>query len=250
MNRKWFFGILANAMCSLFLASTANAEVIGLNFSGGVTGSSSSPIQMTAAQTAGVVSTANWTNLDNSSGTVSNLKNDNAIATTASVSWSCNGIYATNINGTDGDSTMMKGHLDARATGDATVTVSNLPTSLTANGYNVYVYFDAITNTGQVITGYTIGSQTFWTKDTGTFDGTYIQATATDRATVADTGYTTFTNYARFTNLTDSGFTLAADSDTFRAEVAGIQIVSVPEPGTLAILVTGLIGLIVWRRKR
>ena len=198
-------------------------DVISANFATG----QSSTYPMTSDMVAGVTPVKNWNNLTGSSNSAGvTLGDATGTATTAQIAWSCNGTWNTTITPVDGDTTMMKAHLDARASGfpappDATINVGGLPSSITAGGYDVLVYFDATTSTGLVTSGYTIGPQTFWTNDTSTFSGTYVQATGTTKATA-----TAGSNYARFSGLTGSGFTLNADSDAFRAEVSGIQIVA------------------------
>jgi len=221
-------------------------DVISMNFASGNTGT----FPMTADMVAGVLPVKNWNNLtgqSNSTGVT--LDDATGTATTATVVWDSNGTWQTGIDDTlSGDHKMMKAHLDARASGyppplDATITVSGLPDSITALGYDVLVYFDASTSNGSVTSGYTIGNQTYWTNDTSTFSGTYVQAVGTTKA-MATLG----SNYARFTDLTGSSFTLIADSDTFRAEVSGIQIVAnVPEPSTLVLAGMGLLALVALR---
>ena len=202
-----------------YLRTKYHLDAISANFASGT----SSTYPMTADMVAGVTPVNNWNNLTGASNSAGVTLNDaTGTATTAKVAWACNGTWETGIDDTlSGDHKMMKAHLDARVAVDATINVGGLPSSITAGGYDVLVYFDATTATGAVTSGYTIGPQTFWTNDTSTFSGTYVQATGTTKATA-----TPGSNYARFTGLTGSGFTLNADSDTFRAEVSGIQIVA------------------------
>ena len=203
-------------------AGHLRSDVVSANFATGQT----STYSMASDMVAGVTPVKNWNNLTGATNATGVALNDGSgAATTAKIAWRSNGTWNTSITPTDGDTTMMKAHLDARATGDAvgdaTINVGGLPGSITAGGYDVLVYFDSTTDTGLVTSGYTIGPQTFWTNDTSTFSGTYVQATGTTKATA-----TAGSNYARFSGLTGSGFTLNADSDTFRAEVSGIQIVA------------------------
>ncbi len=121
-----------------------------------------------------------------------------------------------------------------------------LPVSLSSN-YQVYAYFDAITNNGAVVAGYSIGGQTYWTQDTASFAGTYVPATGTTEAAA-----TQGSNYAHFTGLSGTSFTLTltpggivppSPDTNFRAELMGIQIVT-PEPTSVAILGVGALGIL------
>ena len=123
-----------------------------------------------------------------------------------------------------GNTRMMNGYLDpVLASKPAVVTVSGLPASITAGGYDVYVYV-----TGDI--------------GTGTNTRTYNYAIGTAMLTVSQTGptptsFSSFTlapsggagNYIVFRNLTAATFTLTATPGTgtnTRAPVNGLQIVS------------------------
>jgi hypothetical protein len=123
-----------------------------------------------------------------------------------------------------GNARMMNGYLDpTTSSSPATVTVSGLPSAITAGGYDVYVYV-----TGEL--------------GTGTAMRTYNYAIGTTTLTVSQTGptptsFTSFTlapaggagNYIVFRNLTATSFTLTATPGTgsqTRAPVNGLQIVA------------------------
>ena len=234
-----------------FLAAVSprsEAAALSLNFASGpdIPGPPPSYL-MDAAESAGVVPLTNWNNLTGASASVSNLVNDSGIITSAMASWTSNGTWETDITVSAGDFKMMKTHLDARASGfpaplDATVTVSGIPSGISTL-YDVYVYFDAVTADGTVLSNYTIGSQTFYTSDTATFNGTFTQATGTTPETRSAGA-----NYVKFSGLTGDSFTLVADSENFRAEISGIQIVAVPEPGSSVLIAMG--GLLALARRR
>ena len=127
-----------------------DGNAISLNFASGPDLQGSPSYDMAPDMVAGVLPTNSWTNLHMASGVENNLVGNLNQPTSASVEWSSNGTWETTIPASDGDTTMMKSHLDARASGfdppeDASVTVSDLPASFLANGYDVYVYFDAAT---------------------------------------------------------------------------------------------------------
>jgi hypothetical protein len=119
---------------------------------------------------------------------------------------------------------MMNGYLDpVHSSMPAVVTVSGLPASITAGGYDVYVYVlgDVGTGTSTRTYRYAIGSTTFTVSQTGPVPTSF-------------TGYTLAPNngagnYIVFRNLTAASFTLTATPGTgtnTRAPVNGMQIVS------------------------
>ncbi len=204
-------------------ANTSFGVAISVNFPGNGAG-----VNVAPAQGAGVHQVGYWNNVaaNTNAGTVNNLLGSTGVATTASVNWDSNGTFSVGgINAAlSGNHAMMKGHLDARASGfppplDTTVTFSNIPANF--GSYDVYVYFDGNLADGSVNSNYTIGSQTFYIQDTATFSGAFVQGTGTTPGT-----RTAGANYVRFENLTGPGFSMIADSESFRAEVAGIQVVS------------------------
>lgn len=185
---------------------------------------------MAATEVAGVKPVARWNGAASIMGTLANLLLADGTATSASVMWnspsmgSNPGEWMMNFVDMPGNTRMMNGYLDPVAVSmPAVVTVSGLPASITAGGYDVYVY----------ITG-DIGM--------GTSTRTYNYAIGTAMFTVSQTGpspasFTSFTlapaggagNYVVFRNLTTAAFTLTATPGTgtnLRAPVNGLQIVS------------------------
>ncbi len=113
----------------------------------------------------------------------------------------------------------------------------------------MYVYYNAVTN-GSVFSTYTIGSTSYYAAANDHFDGsTFIRETNTTSGGPTGT-YVTNANYVEFTNVTGSSFTLTADPQNFRAEINGIQIVSVPEPASFSLLALSGIGLAMAMRRR
>ena len=123
-----------------------------------------------------------------------------------------------------GNTRMMNGYLDpVTASMPAVVTVSGLPASITAGGYDVYVYVTGEVGTGTStrIYNYAIGTATFTVSQTGP---TPITFTSFTLAPAGGAG-----NYVVFRNLTAASFTLTATPGTgtqTRAPVNGMQIVS------------------------
>ena len=135
-----------------------------------------------------------------------------------------------------------------------TVTVSGLEPPFTIHGYDVLVYFDGENGSADWVTQYTIGvdGTTIATvygrdaKDTVQWDGTFVQSFGTSA------GNATAGNYVRFTGLTGSGFTLTATPVTGMGQgpINGLQIIALPEPASLALLVLGLASALAARARR
>jgi hypothetical protein len=185
---------------------------------------------MAATEVAGVKPAAHWNGAANIMGTLPGLALADGTATAASVAWNSPsmgtnpGEWLIGLADAAGNARMMNGYLDpTTSSSPATVTVSGLPSAITAGGYDVYVYV-----TGEL--------------GTGTAMRTYNYAIGTTTLTVSQTGptptsFTSFTlapaggagNYIVFRNLTATSFTLTATPGTgsqTRAPVNGLQIVA------------------------
>ena len=185
---------------------------------------------MAATEVAGVKPVARWNGAANIMGTLANLVLADGTATTASVMWnspsmgSNPGEWMLGFADMAGNTRMMNGYLDpVTASMPAVVTVSGLPTSITAAGYDVYVYVtgDVGTGTGTRVYNYAIGTTTFSVSQTGP---TPTSFTSFALAPAGGAG-----NYIVFRNLTAATFTLTATPGTGsapRAPVNGVQIVS------------------------
>jgi MYXO-CTERM domain-containing protein len=194
---------------------------------------------MGPSEVAGVVPAANWNSFtvlsSPTSGSAAGLIDDAGSATTAGATWSYNNPWSINIADTPGNNRMMRGYLDSGAATTTVVTLTNIPYAL----YDVYVYADGDNGTELRSGAYTIGATTLVNTDPGstTFGGTFIEGT----------------NYVRFTGLTGANFTLNATptgaAATPRAPINGIQIVQVPEPGSLALGAMGALVLVRRRRR-
>jgi hypothetical protein len=136
--------------------------------------------------------------------------------------------------------------------GLSTITLANIPFAQ----YEIYCYmFDD--GAGRIGT-YEIGSTKYYVRGgVGIPDSTgagYVLSTDTTTGTLLadhDQG-----NYVRFTGLTGGTVTLSVNAlglegNLARNKMAGLQIVSVPEPGTAALFGVGaLAGMLVLRRRR
>ena len=224
------------------LALPVHADMIGVNFVGRGT-VYSQPLDATESAGAPGFTQVNWNNAEGSSNsTGQSLHDENNQATGATLTWTYAAKSNTYISDTPGDRRMMRGYISQHSLAP-TVTVSGLGSAFTSPGYDVLVYFDGENSTDWT-TNYTISVgvadiATISGKDLAdaNFSGTF------DDATTDGTG-----NYLRFTGLTSSAFTLTATPVTGSAPINAIQIVAIPEPGTIGLTLLAA-GLALWRRR-
>jgi hypothetical protein len=189
--------------------------VISIDFVGGGTA-------MAATEVAGVVRASRWNSAALASGSLTSLAASTGAAITAGVSWNGENVYQLGIADAAGDARMMNGYLDPFGT--ATVTVTSLPASFTAKGYDVYVYANGAVPTGQMRTGsYAVGATTMTLMQAANtaYAGTYTQAVGGGAG-----------NYVLFRGLNAATFTLTATpgpaTGAPRAPINGLQIVALP----------------------
>lgn len=211
-------------------------KILSIDFVGGITtaGSGGKPMPMALTEMAGFKPAINWNAAAGaaSSSPLTPLLLNDGTSISASVAWNAPGAsgspgtYNAGLADMPGDVRMMNGYLDPAAplpgggNNAASVTVSNLPSSITAGGYDVYVYFLAYLTNGEMRShALKIGSTTFVVSQTG--------PTAFTRYALYDSG-TKQGNYVVFKQVTGASFTLTSTSvsgNTPRAPVNGIQIV-------------------------
>jgi hypothetical protein len=234
------FRMLPQAALVLSLATSAvlantTGTSIGLKFA--ATDPDFATSGLAPGDTAGVVPSANWNNLTNASGSFSGLLADSSgvsAATPVTVNWSAPNTWRSGANSVfpaGPNKKLLSGYLD---TGNATangafVAVSNLPSSFTLAGYDVYVYFlsDSGADRGG---GYTMTSQSGFVRKYGSTMASpsiFIQDPGNDPDNSLDG------NYLRFANLGGDWFTLRSDTtlttpNGFRAPVNAIEIVTLP----------------------
>jgi hypothetical protein len=168
-------------------------------------------------ESAGVLVKPNWNFVSGTSGTGSELFDESAGDTGATLDWTTDGVGVLGIGASTPDLSMMNEFFDATAN-STTITVASLPPE--AGGYFVYVYADGNNGNNDRSGVYEIeGSDGFSTSITitdaanATFNGTFVQA-------LTGPG-----NYAVFL-VGGTGFTLTATPGPGgHAPLNGIQIV-------------------------
>lgn len=188
---------------------------INLNFAGGNT------TLMASGETAGVagITSANWNNLRYANGGAGDVSDSAGAHTTADVVWNSDVVGDLPIADVAGNNRMMRGYLTPE-NNSATINVYHLPASITANGYDIYVYADNY-NGGERTGNYNVGNTGITLTDAANanFAGNFVQANN-------GTG-----NVIKFSGLTDATFTLTsiagATADGAKgAPINGIQIVA------------------------
>jgi hypothetical protein len=232
--------------------SVAHAESIGVNFT--ATRFGGGPYPILPAETAGLVPQINWNNSNPlGNGSTSDIASpvpsrlvDNAGADSgAQIVW-FNGNAEVNSSG--GNTTpnerlyrgLVEGSFFTLPSPQLTVTVSQIPYAQ----YDVYAYlagfsFDATSSVR-------IGNERYYYIQSSNFttDG-FIQATATSPQGAP------LATYAIFRGLQSSSFNLEIIKETGnRPAIAGLQIVRVPEPGTLLLSLLAFGGYITRRSRR
>jgi hypothetical protein len=225
---------------ALALSATVSAQNLGLNFA--ATDPDAATSTLLPTEFAGVVSQANWNNLELNNGSSGPLVLDTdgvSSPSTASVTWASNNTWRSttgnNAFPAGPNRKLTAGYLDTldTAAGAVMVSVSGIDAAILPS-YDVYVYFvsDSGANRGGAYTltpggggtpivkyGSTLASPTMHVEDPGTdidltLDGTYL----------------------KFSGLTANSFTLSGDASLttpngFRAPINAIQIVKPTLPG-------------------
>ena len=250
--------VVVAAMVVLAQGTSARADLAVLSLN--AVGDNGSGMAETETAGASGANVAYWNNMVESgtgahSGSATNLKlSDGSTAALTTVNWSWGGHGGSGTDGEGSDGTMMfSSHWDPYSHAytvdgivDLTLTVTDIPFPT----YDVYFYTrDAgAADRGGVVTanGEEVAIEMF-----SSFDGfpQYVQSSDPPPWSTS----TTVGSYVLFTDLSGD---LTLTTDAFntphpRLRTSGIQIVEVPEPGTLVLLSFGVVLLVGFvRRKR
>ncbi len=211
-------------------------------------------------QSAGVVASTGWQqksgypNFSNQSLLFSDGSPSNGLITAVNGTGNYSSIGAST---TDPNYTMFNRDIGISGnTGLTTITVTSLTNTEFSGGYDVYVYIAANANSSsheEATISLSDGTSTYYVlvnETIASYQGSFIQSTATSSGTAP------IANYVKFSGLTGDSFTISSqnvdDLTGAVAGLAGMQIVAVPEPSTMAYLgmLTVLSFLYLVKRRR
>jgi len=246
--------------------SAATAATISFNFAGGRADAATDVTELAATDSvgAGAYAAANWNNLKSDwSGTAgarpTTIVDSTGSATGITLKYDTGDTWSTDVNEADSiDHKLFKRYFDDAPNGSGQPYVNVGGIADAALGYTVIIYLASDSaNSGtdvqmgdiwlqdqQADAGATIlsngGTKLAPTLLGDSYTGTYLDATGGSAG-----------NYIVFTGLTSTNFTLRGDKSTTDARVgfAGMQIITVPEPSSAALLGLGGLALILRRRK-
>ena len=248
---------LMTAGMVLAMAIAADANVISINFDNTLTNASYTgvmePTDLAGAPGVRVGNWNGWFKNDNTLGDAGQTiidDNGSAVAgftATGSFGW------ASRDNNSVNDEALFSDIVDVN-TSTRLVNVSGVP----YGQYDVYVYMrdDSDDRAGEFV----LGSDTYFMRGIGSSesagdpasDGTgYVLSTDTSFGVGTDIDQG---NYVKFSNVSGESFQMAwtavnAGDGTQRAKVAGFQVVQIPEPGTMGLIVAFGGALLFVRRR-
>ena len=191
--------------------------------------------------TAGVVPAINW----NRTATGSTDLLDNSGASTGTTLTLAGGYGAWGIGGATQDpngtynSALFSGYYNLTA---GTLSLGSIPYAQ----YDLYVYFSSDTDarTGTISDGSTTFSFSTDARAKVDAHSNFVFAQTTDTGLSHPSA-----DYAVFSGLTGASETLTIANASGGMGFAGVQIVAVPEPGTMALAALGGMSLLCWRRR-
>jgi hypothetical protein len=253
------------AVCAAMFGSSlaARGAIVGVNFVGGQSGTTAADTTKGGALvtgTAGAVPQGNWNNelLSQQTTAIAILDSTGtpaaSLAYTAPNNWAATGTAPG--GGTNAD--LMNGYLDNfQNAGSATIT--GLGSAYTSGGYQILVYqnadsagsfgYTATDNAGHTVTAY--GQQTGAAGSNYPLAGGtngFVTSTSTNTAGPGSAANTVVLNGLTGSNVTITG--AAGTTPDGRVRPNGFQIVSVPEPTSLAVAGLASVGLLIRRRRR
>ncbi len=272
--------IIVGLALTFGLSLSSQAASIGLNF---MEGAAADTLGATDLAGAPGYAQVNWNNSGARWSNTAEMNDDTGAPSGVLAAWDCNNTWSTSAATDTPNGRLMHRYLDATGVArDDTAPYSlwnraNQPqvrlTGLSswmvtggASSYEVIVYFDGDETQGRVaeywiqeatysgdIANLTLGPEVsphLFGSDVENFTGTFTQVPLTaDSLANAQPG-----NYAVFTGLTSDSILVrseeASSPGALRATINGIQIVAVPEPSTIALLVLGGIGVGLRLRRR
>jgi hypothetical protein len=245
MLRTCYWTIAAFAVVMLLgsdavVQATPTGTSIAINFAADQVGPDGSAV--TGA--AGLAGTENWNNFTGEVSTAAQplIKDvtSASASSAATIEWASNNTWASTGLGEENntapagnDRNLMTGYLDTTDVTVTQVSVTGLDAEFTAQEYRVAVYINGGVNGrgGQ----YTITTpdqvQSLALTGTQPFDGSYVGGE----------------DFLVFAGLTSPDFVLTAEPTVGtppRAPINGIEIVAIPEPGSIVLLAMGALGLL------
>ncbi len=225
--------------CIISASPQLNAQtIISVNFTGGADNVAN---EYNITGTAGAVPAANWNNFSGSTGSSGNLLDNSGAPSGATLSFTSPsnwGLGATAASITDPNVGLFNNYLDDFSP-NGQIIVSSIGSQFTTPGYSVYVYLSNAqsASAAQLVLYPGVG-----------FIDQYATVTAGNPADGFGGSYVEGTNYLVFTGLTGAFFLLGSNDQD--PEIAGFQIVAVPEPNLTGLLLFGIGSLFFIRRLR
>ena len=238
-------------------ASVVSIDFTGVdnNISGGYPPWGAPTTPMASNEVAGVVAAANWNSFSqNVQASAVSLVDSTGANSGVTLTWSAPYGAQTTIDDTPGDYRMMRGGL--WTSGDTISVTISIPEDVAEIGYQLFAYGDTNSTVipdvarqfgmAVVVNGESVfGNQFLYDGANTDFAGQYLLSSGAQSwpAVQDQSNYFAFdTLYATEVTLVVFNFA-ASDNNSYWAQLSGIQVVSVPEPSTLAFGAMALLGL-------
>lgn len=244
--------------------SAVSAATISFNFAGGRADGATDVTELAPGDTvgAGAYQAANWNNLKsdwsgNAGAVPATIVDSTTAATSITLNYDTGDTWNTDLNeATSTDHKLFKRYFDDNTVGGGQPYVNVNGITDAASGYTVVIYLasDAANSGSNVQLG------DLWLQDQQADVGATILSNGGAKSSpmllgdsytgaYIDASSGSAGNYVVFTGLTSTNFTLRGDRNGGRMGFAGMQIITVPEPSSAALLGLGGLALILRRRK-